>query len=72
MYVIKKVQARQAHAVPTRVGRAVGPFPRELFESPEVINPYNPEPEKWLVCSECGGRELEENVEFHVCEFEDE
>jgi len=67
MYVIKTVQARQAHTVPTRVGRTMGPFPPELFEQTPVVNPYNPEPEKWLVCSECGGRELEANVDYHVC-----
>lgn len=72
MYVVKNIKARQAHSLPDRVGRAVGPFPRELFQQPEVINPYNPEPEKWLVCSVCGGRELEVNVEFHICGEDDE
>lgn len=71
MYVIKQVQARQAHATPTRVGRAFGPFPPELFQQPEVINPYAAAPEEYLTCSVCGGQELESNVEFHVC-WEDE
>jgi len=72
MYVIKQIQARQAHAVPARVGRTRGPFPDELFEEPQIINPYNPEPEKWLVCSVCGGRELEVNVEYHICGEDDD
>lgn len=72
MYVIKKVQARQAHALPTRVGRSVGPFPPELFAAPTVINPYDPTPEEYLVCSECGGRELEANIPFHVCWEDDD
>ena len=67
MYVVKQVRARQAHEIPTRIGRARGPFPEELFRQPEVINPYNPEPEKWLICSVCGGKELEANVDFHEC-----
>lgn len=71
MYVIKKIQARQAHAVPSRVSRTMGPFPPEIFKGPEVINPYAPTPEEWLVCSECGGKELEVNIPFHVC-YEDE
>jgi hypothetical protein len=71
MYVIKHVQARQAHAVPARVGRTFGPFPSELFEQSPVINPYNPKPEEWLICSLCGGRELADNVDLHEC-LEDE
>lgn len=71
MYVVKNIQARQAHAVPKRVGRTMGPFPSELYEQGEVINPYNPREEVWLTCSVCGGREIEANVPFHEC-WEDE
>lgn len=72
MYVVKNIQSRQAHPVPSRVSRGSGPFPPELFQRPQVINPYDPAPEEWLVCSECGGRELAENVDFHVCEDDDD
>ena len=71
MHVIRQVQARQAHAVPKTIGRSRGPFPDEIFEEPEIINPYSPEPENWLYCSVCGGRELEVNIEFHIC-YEDD
>ena len=71
MHVVKKIKARQPYPTPTRVGRAMGPFPPEIFKGPEVINPYDPTPEEYLVCSECGGKELEVNIPYHVCWEED-
>lgn len=41
MSIIKYVDCYQAHPVPTTVSRPKGPFPRELFSQPEVINDYD-------------------------------
>ena len=34
---IQRIAAQQGHAVPDTVGMARGPFPPELFRSPEVV-----------------------------------
>jgi hypothetical protein len=38
---ITKVQAVQVHPVPAHVITPVGPFPRELFREPEIIDEYD-------------------------------
>ena len=46
MSVIKYIDCFQGHPVPKTVIRAQGPFPRDLYQEPEIINEYDkPYPE---------------------------
>jgi hypothetical protein len=40
---ISKKQAVQVHPVPSMAVTPKGPFPRELFKEPEIIDDYTPE-----------------------------
>jgi hypothetical protein len=40
---ISKRQAVQVHPVPSMAVNPKGPFPREIFEEPEIIDDYSPE-----------------------------
>lgn len=42
---IVRVAARQGHAVPASVTPARGPFPPELFQKPQVVADYEPQPD---------------------------
>jgi hypothetical protein len=79
MYVIKKVAARQGHPVPSSASYAQGPFPRELFASPEVINPYtsdvednfefsNSNEDEWFLCYHCDEAIYYLELNDHECE----
>jgi len=79
MYVIKTVHARQAHPVPNRAQYPSGPFPRELFQSPEVINPYTAGEEdnfefsgenddEWFLCYHCDEAIYYLDLNDHECE----
>jgi len=80
MYVIKTVAARQAHPTPNNAHYPQGPFPRELFKSPEVINAYAPDIEdnfefsgednddEWFLCFHCDEAIYYLNLNDHECE----
>ena len=40
---VTKHQAVQVHPVPSHITDPVGPFPRELFKEPEIIDDYEPQ-----------------------------
>ena len=42
---IQRIKTKQGHPVPKTAGYAKGPFPPELFEQPEVISNYTPQPD---------------------------
>lgn len=42
---IQRIKTKQGHPVPKTAGYAKGPFPPELFEQPEVISDYTPQPD---------------------------
>lgn len=79
MRIIKKIQAYQAHPVPTHISSPRGPFPAELFQEPEVVIEDIDEDTsgtvqdnfgklKWLRCIDCHERVREDFTDFHVCE----
>jgi hypothetical protein len=42
---IERIATRQGHPVPETAHQPKGPFPPELFESPQVISDYVPQPD---------------------------
>lgn len=40
---IQRIPSRQAHPVPETAARPRGPFPRELYESREIVTDYAPQ-----------------------------
>jgi hypothetical protein len=40
---VTKHQAVQVHPVPSHIMDPVGPFPRELFREPEIVDDYEPQ-----------------------------
>lgn len=78
---IIKIEAVQAHPVPSTVRRPRGPFPQELFASPQAITTedYVDEevlgdtaqnkfkPTKYLYCSLCYERVKSTETETHIC-----
>lgn len=42
---IERIVTRQGHPVPETAHHPKGPFPPELFQSPEVVTDYVPQPD---------------------------
>lgn len=42
---IERIVTRQGHPVPETAHQPRGPFPPELFKSPEIISDYVPQPD---------------------------
>lgn len=40
---VTRKKAVQVHAVPDRVMDPIGPFPRELFKEPKIVDDYAPQ-----------------------------
>jgi hypothetical protein len=80
---IQRIATKQGHPVPKNAGYAQGPFPPELFQTPEVITDYLPfdqdlpegataqnnftEPRKFR-CKYCGVTVLMNQMGDHICE----
>jgi hypothetical protein len=78
---VERIQAIQAHPVPTKVVNPRGPFPPELLEEPEIVVPKvqhdflsgataqnNFNPPRYLTCSLCRERVLESETKEHMCD----
>lgn len=79
---IDRIQAVQTHPVPDKVTAPQGPFPREMFDEPEIIADYistedefepgataqnNFKPDKYLRCGNCLVRVKETETQDHIC-----
>jgi len=42
---IERIVTRQGHPVPETAHQPKGPFPPELFQAPEVVSDYLPQPD---------------------------
>lgn len=81
---VERIRAVQTHPVPDKVTAPNGPFSQELLAEPEITTNYIPafqedflpgstaqnnfKPPRYLRCSLCSARVLEQDTEFHVCD----
>jgi len=42
---VERITTRQGHPVPKTAHAARGPFPPELFDTPELVSDYTPQPD---------------------------
>jgi len=83
MRIVQRIITKQGHAVPSSSHAPRGPFPAELYESPEIITDYVPFDEEYergataqtdfkspklFRCKECAVIVLEHEVPDHWCE----
>lgn len=77
---VERIQAVQAHPIPSRVSDPRGPFPEELLAEPEIIVPNtrddyakgatvqnNFNPPRYLICGVCRAKVLQTETDKHVC-----
>lgn len=77
---VERKQAVQTHPVPDKVTAPQGPFPKEMFDEPEIVtnterDEFEPgatvqnnfKPEKTLRCARCLTRVKESETEAHIC-----
>ena len=83
MRIVQRIITKQGHAVPSSSHAPRGPFPAELYASPEIITDYVPFDEEYepgataqndfkspklFRCKECTVIVLEHEVPDHWCE----
>jgi len=83
MRIVQRIATKQGHPVPSSSHAPRGPFPPELYISPEIVTDYasvddeipvggtaqnNFQPPKVFQCSVCDVLVLEHEIPNHVCQ----